>query len=176
MSASTIAIRPECDGDAAEVAIVVAQAFGRPDEAELVARLRADGDVLAAWVAVADDAIVGHILFSRLDIVTEDRVIAAAALAPMAVLPAWQRGGIGSALVRAGIDACRARNVPAVVVLGHEAYYPRFGFAPALARNLQAPFAGDAFMALELELGTLGIGAGTVRYARAFGLPAPFSR
>lgn len=171
-----ISIRPERGDDPAAIADVVAQAFGRADEATLVDRLRADGDVLLSLVAVVDDAIVGHILFSALEIVTDDGTLAAAALAPMAVLPAWQHQGIGSALVRAGIAASRAGQVAAIVVLGHENYYPRFGFSPALARNLQAPFAGDAFMALELEPGTLGIGAGTVRYARAFGLPAPYTR
>ncbi|MGE4013426.1 MAG: GNAT family N-acetyltransferase, partial [Alphaproteobacteria bacterium] len=136
MSGVEILIRPERADDRAAIATLVATAFGRPDEAHLIDRLRTDGDALTSLVATASPDLAGHILFSRLDIAADHGTIAAASLAPLAVLPAWQRGGIGSALVRAGIDACRACKVSAVIVLGHETYYPRFGFAPALARNL----------------------------------------
>ena len=91
-------------------------------------------------------------------------------LAPMAVLPARQRGGIGSALVRAGLDACRQLGCTAVVVLGHPAYYPRFGFQPAsrFALGCEYDVPDEAFMALEVEPGSLVGKAGTIRYHRAF--------
>ena len=158
-------IRPAARADVAAIHAVVAAAFGQPDEARLVDRLRADGDTLVELVADKDRAIVGHILFSRLGI----GALAGAALAPVAVAPAHQRGGIGGALIRAGLDRCRQRGVPAVVVLGHPAYYPRFGFDAALAAPLAAPFAGPALMAIELTPGALA-GGGALAYAPAFGI------
>ena len=127
--------------------------------------------MLVELVAVtARDVVVGHILFSHLPIQTAGgAILHAAALAPMAVLPAHQRAGIGAALVRAGLEACAEGDARAVVVLGHPDYYPRFGFSAEAARALQAPFSGPAFMALELLPGALR-GGGAVRYARAFGL------
>jgi len=114
--------------------------------------------------------VVGHVLFSALPVTTEAGTLPAAALAPLAVRPDRQRRGVGSALVRRGIGACRERGLGAVVVLGHPGYYPRFGFSPAAGR-LRDPFsAGDAFMALELVPGALAA-PGVARYAPAFGLP-----
>jgi putative acetyltransferase len=93
----------------------------------------------------------------------------------MAVRPEWQRRGIGSVLVRAGLDLCRARGTAVVIVLGHPGYYPRFGFSTELALRIQCPFpgAGDAWMALELTPGALSGVTGTVRYPAAFGLVEP---
>jgi putative acetyltransferase len=166
-------IRPEQPDDLPWIHAINALAFGQPDEAELVDQLRDDGDVLASLVAVGDgDEIDGHILFSRLGLLFDDGTSAeAAALAPVAVRPDRQRQGIGKALVRAGITACKAQQLPAIIVLGHPEYYPKFGFSAALARNLRSPFPGDAFMALELIPDMLRGKRGAVRYAKAFGLP-----
>jgi putative acetyltransferase len=164
-------IREELPEDRAAIRAVNDLAFGTPEEAVLVDRLRADGLVLASLVACEDGAVDGHILFSALAIETAGRTIRGAALAPMAVRPERQRRGIGSALVRRGLEACRARGVEAVVVLGHPSYYPRFGFSADTARRLEAPFSGPAFMALELALGVLAGVAGRVRFPSAFGLP-----
>ncbi len=156
-------IRDSVPADFAAIRRVVAAAFGRPDEAGLVDRLRADGDALVELVAEAEGALLGHILFSPLGIGAG----AGAALAPLAVAPARQRGGIGGALVRAGLDRCRRQGVPAVVVLGHPGYYPRFGFDAACAASLVAPFAGPSLMAIELSPGALA-GGGMLAYAPAF--------
>ncbi len=161
--------RVETPADFAAVRIVNREAFGQPDEADLVERLRTDGEVVVSLVAERESAIVGHVLFSRLPIVVGEREIAGAALAPVAVLPRFQRQGIGSALVRSGLRHCAESGCEAVVVLGHPAYYPRFGFSTALAERLDAPFSGAAFMALELAPGALADG-GAVRYAVAFGV------
>jgi putative acetyltransferase len=97
------------------------------------------------------------------------RTVRAAALAPVSVAPSFQKSGVGSALVRAGNARCAELGLEAIVVLGHEHYYPKFGFSAALAESLDAPFKGPHFMALELKPGALD-GGGAVRYAKAFGL------
>ena len=162
-------IRSETQADRAAIAEVNRLAFAGEAEVEIIDRLRADGLVIASLVAIEKDEVVGHILFSELPIETNDTTIRAAALAPMAVRPEHQRQCIGSALVRAGLDACREAGVAAVVVLGHPNYYPRFGFSAEIAAHLRAPFSGPAFMALELISGALD-SSGTVRYPSAFGL------
>lgn len=161
-------IRAEAPADVPAIREVHTQAFGQADEAQLVDRLREDGDFVASLVAERDRVIVGHVLFSRLRIVAPDREVAAAALAPVAVRPLFQRQGLGSTLIRAGLKRCRELGIKAVVVLGHPAYYPRFGFSAALAECLAAPYSGPAFMALELAPKCLA-GGGTVHYPAAFG-------
>jgi putative acetyltransferase len=163
-------IRPVLDTDRAGVRRVVAAAFGRSDEAALVDALRADGDAAIERVAAEDDGtVLGHVLFSPLAIERAGEELTALALAPVAVDPAQQRRGIGSALIEAGIAAARAAGCPAILVLGNPDYDPRFGFDAARAATLRAPFDGPAFMALELAPGVLERG-GAVRYAAAFGL------
>jgi putative acetyltransferase len=164
-------LREERFDDHAAVRAVVAAAFGRPDEAALVDRLREDGAVALSLVAEEAGEVVGHLLFTPLPLVGPERTIAAAALAPLSVAPGRQGRGIGSALVREGLARLAGRGVPAVVVLGHPGYYPRFGFRPDLAARLVAPFSGDALMALELAPGALvGCEGFEVRYASAFGI------
>ena len=163
-------IRPESVEDGEAIHHVNRAAFGRSAEATLVDRLRQDGLVVVSLVAVEDSRIVGHILFSRLPIHTSLVVIPAVALAPMSVIPDRQRQGIGSALVREGLRACRAAGERIVIVLGHPEYYPRFGFSSALASRLRSPFSGRSFMALELESAALAGVSGEVRYPPAFDL------
>lgn len=145
-------------------------AFGRSYEADLVDRLRADGVVRLSLVAVEDGEVVGHILFTELPTQVDGREVDAVALAPMAVDPRRQSAGVGSALVREGLARLARDRFEAVIVLGHPAYYPRFGFSAALAAKLASPFAGEAFMALELAAGALRGEAGQVRYPAAFGI------
>lgn len=172
MMAAVIQIREETEADYEAVFAVNFRAFGREDEARLVEALRAEGAAIVSLVAVDDGDIVGHILFTRLEVGT----VASAALAPVAVDPDRQREGIGAMLITRGLDLCRERGVEAVVVLGHRDYYPRFGFSPELALNLEAPFGGAEFMALELVEGSLAGVRAPVRYAKAFDLPPGFTR
>ncbi len=162
-------IRPATPRDFPAIHALVRHAFGQADEADLVERLRADGDALVELVAASDIAIQGHILYSPLKIERDGETLAAAALAPVSVLPACQRSGMGKALIEAGNARCADLGLAAIIVLGHPGYYPRFGFDAALAAPLAAPFAGPAFMALELQPGILAAG-GIVRYAKGFGL------
>ena len=143
-------------------------AFGGTDESKLIEALRTAGLVAVELVA-ADPLVDGHILFSALDVTVDSKPVRALALAPMAVQPHRQRQGIGSALMRAGLERARGVGWQAVIVLGHQHYYPRFGFSAALTQPLEAPFSGASFMALELEPGALQGGTGRVVYPTAFG-------
>lgn len=162
-------IRDATPDDYSAIRSVVRNAFGQVDEARLVERLRADGDVLVELAAGDERALWGHILYSPLEIDRDGETLRAAALAPVSVLPAFQRRGIGGALIEEGNARCAALELSAVVVLGHPDYYPRFGFSATAAESLDAPFSGPAFMALELRPGALKTG-GKVRYAKAFGV------
>ncbi|MGH8638095.1 MAG: GNAT family N-acetyltransferase, partial [Burkholderiales bacterium] len=92
-------------------------------------------------------------------------------LGPMAVIPYLQRQGIGTRLVRAGLDECSRLGYRAVVVVGHPEFYPRFGFVPARTFGLRSEFdvPDEVFMAVELIPGALASAAGTVRYVPEFG-------
>lgn len=162
-------IRDATSRDYPAIRAIIRHAFDRADEANLVEQLRDDGDVLFELVEASDMALQAHVLYSRLTIDRSGETLEAAALAPVSVLPAFQRRGMGGALIRAGNERCRALGLPAIIVLGDPAYYPRFGFSAKVAESLEAPFSGAPFMALELEPGALS-GGGRVRYARAFGV------
>ena len=162
-------IRDAMPSDHAAIRQVLLHAFGQDEEANLVERLRADGDVLVELVEASDIAVQGHILYSPLAIERGGETVRAAALAPVAVLPGFQSKGIGGGLIQTGNARCAALGLEAVIVLGHAGYYPRYGFSAALAESLEAPFSGPHFMALELRPGALKAG-GRVRYAKAFGV------
>ena len=165
-----VVIRERTSADDAAIRRLNDDAFGGHYESRLIEDLRAAGLDAVELVAVENDDIVGHILFSVLATTIDRQTVPALALAPMAVRPDRQRRGTGSALVRAGLDLARHRDWRAVIVLGHKGYYPRFGFSATLARPLEAPFSGDAFMALELAPDALRGEKGGVTYPRAFGV------
>lgn len=162
-------IRPERPADIAGIRAVNLTAFETSTEANLVDVLREQAEPIVSLVADDGEAIVGHILFSPVTLTAHSdvRIIG---LAPMAVLPARQRQGIGSALVNEGLKQCRQLGFGAVIVLGHAEYYPRFGFTPASRFGLgcQYDVPEDVFMVLELEQGTLNGKAGTIHYHPAF--------
>lgn len=167
-----ITIRQEAPEDYKEVFEVNRLAFGQDNEAKLVDALRKNPTVFVpelSIVAVQGDRVVGHILFTRIAIVGQQEH-ESLALAPMAVLPQHQRTGIGSLLVRKGLEAARAADFRSVIVLGHEHYYPKFGFAPAERWHVKAPFEvpSAAFMAIELVPDGLKGASGTVRYPKEF--------
>src|SRR5262245_1142182 len=164
-------IRPEQPEDVTDIRRVNLSAFDETTEADLVDALREQARPIVSLVAEDDGAIVGHILFSPVTLWSHPdlRIMG---LAPMAVSPDRQRAGVGSALARAGITACRDLGCEALVVLGHAEYYPRFGFIPASRFGLRSEYdvPDDVFMAMELTPGALrGLGPGTIRYHAAFG-------
>lgn len=165
-----VTVRLETPTDIDAIRAVNRLAFGQENEAALVDALRDGGYSRVSLVAEADGRVVGHILFSALPIVSEAGTIPALALAPMAVLPEFQHLGIGSELVRRGLDVCREQGHRIAVVLGHPHFYPRFGFSSALAARLVSPFGGgEAFMAVELVPCALDGVSGRVEYAPPFG-------
>jgi len=163
-------IRQETPEDMAAIRYVNEQAFGGAVEADIVEKLRERGVLTLSLVATQDNEIKGHIAFSPVKVESERSSFDAIALAPMAVLPAYQHKGIGSQLVRAGLEKCRQDGHKAMVVLGHPDYYPRFGFVPARTFNLKCeyPVPEEAFMALELRKGALANVSGTVKYQPEF--------
>jgi len=166
----TITIRPETNADIAAIHQVNVAAFGRPGEADLVDTLRAQGQIVLSLVAVQDEQIVGHVLFSPVVIPNHGAQLGAAGLGPMAVVPAFQRHGVGSQLVRHGLDLLRADGHEVVAVLGHPRFYPRFGFRLAVHHNIRSQWdlPVDVFMVAELVPGALHGRSGTVMYADAF--------
>jgi putative acetyltransferase len=163
-----VTIRPERDGDAAAIRDVNRSAFPTPAEADLVDSLRREGAATVSLVADDGGSIIGHILFSPVTMAGGSGHVLG--LAPMAVRPERQRQGIGSQLVPAGLEACRRAGAGAIVVVGHPAFYPRFGFVPAFRFGLRCEYdvADDVFMALELDPGALAGQGGLVRYHPAF--------
>jgi len=161
-------IRPESPEDHEAIRLIHERAFENKLEAELVDRLRANGNLGASLVAVSEESVVGHIAFSP---VTLAGAPDGWGMAPLAVLPEHQRQGFGSALIEAGISLARERGVAWMVVLGDPAYYPRFGFIPASEFGLQNEYGVDEpFMALPLEEGALDAHQGLVRYGAEFAI------
>jgi putative acetyltransferase len=165
----SIIIRPETTADHEAIRHVNRLAFGQDTEARLVDALRDGGYVRVSLVAEKNELVAGHILFSHLPIITEAGTIPALALAPMAVLPELQNQGVGSALVRRGLEVCTEQGHRIVVVLGHPHFYQRFGFSSKLAARLESPYSGETFMAVELVPGALDGVIGKVMY------PPPFA-
>lgn len=154
-------IRSETPADLAAVRAVVASAFGQADEADLVERLHADGDVVVSLMAEDGGEIIGHVLLS-----TMLAPFRALGLAPVSVVPARQGAGVGSALIYEAIRLAREAGYEAVFVLGDQVYYSRFGFDLDTARGFASPYAGDHFAVLELT--PLNARTGAVDYAPAF--------
>ena len=163
-------IRPETPADEAAISHINEEAFGQKEEAELIVRLRDRGVLSFSLVAVEDNEVIGHIAFSPVSVESKGSGFEAISLAPMAVLPAYQRRGIGSQLVRAGLEECRRLGHEIVVVLGHPGYYPRFGFSPGKASGIDCEFEvpDEAWMILELKEKALAGRGGTVKFEPEF--------
>ncbi|MEH8016730.1 N-acetyltransferase [Rheinheimera muenzenbergensis] len=162
-------VRAETAADYAAITELTQTAFNNTAEAQLIASLRQQCHDYISLVAEQHGQIAGHIMFSP---ATLDNAagVQLMALAPMAVRNVLQHQGIGSALVRAGLELCQKRGIAAVVVLGHPAYYPRFGFTPASVFNIRCPWQvpDNAFMLLPLNPAALSGQSGQVLYHPAF--------
>jgi len=143
--------------------------FGYQGEAELVRELVADGDELVSIIYWRNHQALGHLFFSRMNVEADGKLISAAGLGPVSVLPEYQGQGIGSGLIRMGIMILEEKGVDISFVLGHESYYPRFGYSPDLAARFASPFAGPHFMAMMLDSDAAWPLGGRADYAPAFG-------
>ena len=163
-----IIVEAELSQDAEAVRQLNIVAFdGRTEEADLVDALRHDGDLLWSLVAKHDGKIVGHIAFSRAVIDTVDGLVGGVALAPVGVLPDYQKEGVGTALIESGIDLLTDETV--ILVVGNPAYYSRFGFSVAAGDRYPSFYSGPYFMAMVLgDPATAPIGP--VTYPQAFEL------
>ena len=161
MSLSISTASPD-DMDA--IATLNTAAFGSANEARITRQLHADGDSLVSLVATGEDnTILGHIEVFRILVNGKD---VAAGLGPMCAAPGHQRKGIGTALIKTGMPLVEAQGRQLVFVLGHTDYYPHFGFNPAVAARYDAPWSGEAFMAIELSMDAPR--SGTLAYPTAF--------
>ncbi|MBC7884482.1 MAG: N-acetyltransferase [Saprospiraceae bacterium] len=166
-------IRQENRDDINEIYKIHTLAFGQENEGKLVDLLR-DSDTFVpelSLVATIDNKIVGHILFTKIKIADDNQnEFDSLALAPIAIKPDIQKKGIGGQLIRAGLNKARELNFESVIVLGHEHYYPKFGFVPTTKWNIKSPFdvATNLFMGLELMEGGLKNVSGIVKYPKEF--------
>ncbi len=165
-------IREATDSDIEDVFLVEQEAFGYDKEAKLVMDLLDDPSArpLYSLLAFDNEAAVGHILFTaaRLEGSPNDAVISL--LAPLAVIPGYQKQGVGGALIQHGLQHLTEARVDLVFVLGHPGYYPRYGFIPAGKQGFEAPYPipaehADAWMVQALRAGVIDRTSGTVRCA-----------
>jgi putative acetyltransferase len=165
-------VRQEIDKDYRGITNVNNLGFGQKNEGQLILKLRKTRKFIPglSLVAEIEGRIVGHILFFPIEIRREEQVFPSLALAPMAVLPEYQRQGIGGQLVEEGLKRARKLGFKSVIVLGHAAYYTRFGFEPAGKWGIRPPFEvpDDVFMALGLVRDGLKDIQGTVEYPPEF--------
>lgn len=166
-------IRQETSRDHQRVYEVVRQAFAQAEhsdgsEQDLVQALRGSAAFRPelSLVAEADGAVVGYALFTLVQIGSSEEL----ALAPLAVLPAYQGQGVGAALVRAGHALGARMGYRCCVVLGSETYYPRFGYRPAGEFGIRAPFDAPAENFMVCPLSGDRPPAGMVQYAPEFGI------
>lgn len=164
-------IREERPEERRAIRHVVEQAFGQQVEANIVDSLRENCPDILSLVAVQDEKIVGHILFSPAGIEGDGETVMGMGLAPVAVLPEWQLQEIGSLLIRTGIEMLKSKGCPFIIVLGHPDYYPSFGFERAFGHGIRSQWEDvpeEAFMILILDRSVMEDVSGVARYRKEF--------
>ena len=162
-----IIVKDETDANIDSVRKINEAAFGQPDEAVLVDKLRESCTGVLSLVAYQDDQVVGHIFFSPVTIEGDKAVAVGMGLGPMAVRPDSQNRGIGTALVREGLARLQVQDCSFVVVLGHPQYYPRFGFVPGSRFGVRCEWEvpDEVFM---IQVFSETISSGLARYRSEF--------
>ena len=159
-------IRIALQTDQPAIQVLTTRAFGQEDEARIIRQLESEGEVLLQLVAVMEERVVGHVLFYSLGVRGK---LGAAGLGPMSVDPWLKREGVGSLLVNAGLTMMREAGVPIVFVLGHDWFYPRFGFNTEATEKFQTSLKGPHFFAVRLRFGPPM--SGELIFPDAFGVP-----
>ena len=165
----SIQIREAKKQDYAIIYQVLTSAFDSEAEAKLVAQLRTAEAIVVSLVAEVAGNIVGHALFSEVTL-SGNPDLKITGLAPVSVLPDFQRKGIGQSLIKAGLESCAEKGYEAAVVLGHSTYYPKFGFRPSTDFGFRSVYEvpDEMFMALELRPDALSDASGVISYHAAF--------
>ena len=164
-----IEIREEQYSDQDAVRRINEIAFEQGPEAAIVDKLRTSCKEYCSFVAVNKDTVIGHIVFTPVTI--DGSNLIGMGLAPMAVLPSYQKQGIGSSLVQHGLQHLQQSGCPFVIVLGHPEYYPRFDFEPASRYNLKSQWESvpdEAFMVIVFDRNVLPMEGGIARYRAEF--------
>lgn len=173
----SIVIRQEAEQDYSKTERLVEEAFRNEEytdhtEQFLVAKLRKSDAFIPelSLVAEQDQELIGHVLLTKIAIEKDGKQTTSLALAPVSVLPDYQNKGVGSQLILAALTKAKELGYLSVIVLGHDTYYPKFGFQPASDFGIQSPFEvpNEAFMALELKEGSLEEVSGEVVYSKPF--------
>jgi putative acetyltransferase len=166
-SVGVIKIRQEGPDDVTAVRDLNRRAFGQDQESNIVDALRTNGAALLSFVATLNNRVVGHIMYSPAVV---DGRVRGAALGPMAVLPEYQRQGIGTKLIEAGNQKLKETGCPFIIVVGHADYYPRFGFTPASEYGIKCEWdvPDDAFMLLVLDQTKMEDVSGLAKYRHEF--------
>ena len=167
----SILIRKEEEKNYRNIYEVNKLAFGQENESKLVEKIRGGNNFIPELSLVAEikGRTIGHILFSKIKIIGSS-IFETLALAPMAVIPEFQRMGIGSELIKKGMEKAKEHGFNSIIVLGHKDYYPKFGLKKASKWNIKCSFEvpDEVFMAIELTEGALKDKAGTVKYPDEF--------
>jgi len=167
-----IKIRHERKNDYDEIKRINDLAFGQENEGKMIEALRktSNYDTRLSLVAILDNNIIGHILFYQVKIKTNQGKLTVLSLAPIAVHPHYQNKGIGSQLVRKGIEVAKDCGFDAIIVVGHPTYYPRFGFKKASIYEIKCPFEvpDEAFLALEIKENILKNCKGTIEFPKEY--------
>lgn len=160
-------VRREQPRDVPKIRVVNKRAFGQDQEASVVDRLRENCNSILSLVALVGNEVVGHILFSPAVIEGDNGRLVGSGLAPLAVLPEYQKKGIGSELVQTGVARIREGGCPYIIVLGYAKYYTRFGFEPANRYGISSEWEvadDEAFMTLFLNRRAMKDVTGVARY------------
>ena len=172
-----INIREELEKDYEVVERLTEEAFKSAEHSDgtehlLVNRLRKSDDFIKELSLVAEDnrKVIAHLMLTKAKINNGDMSVETLALAPVSVIPEYQGKGIGSKLINIALESARRLGYKSVIVLGHDKYYPKFGFVPASKYEIKDPFdvPDEAFMVKELNDGSLIGVSGIVEYAKEF--------
>jgi predicted N-acetyltransferase YhbS len=154
MNLTDVTIKPEEKQDYGSIEIVNDIAFKQKNESILINKLREKPDFIPnlSLVAKYQNEIIGHILFFPVKIIAKESACITLSLAPMSIHPDFQNKGIGSLLIKSGLEQAKKEGFSSIIVIGHPNYYPRFGFLPASKWGIMVPFdvPDNVFLALEL--------------------------